>query len=136
MADNEKLLELKAWVRREWEKRLAGQPSEWNQGTWIAVKSCGTVCCVAGKAALNAGWIPDPDATSWVHLPDDPHNSRPVEEVSDEVLGLTPQESFELYRGSNSVEDVERLIDLIVAGEFDPDTWENSADRQLSRLNY
>lgn len=48
---------LETWAEKEWEKKQAGKPSEWDQDTWITKKgeeqtgtACGTACCIAGKA--------------------------------------------------------------------------------------
>lgn len=48
---------LEMWAEREWEKKQAGLPSEWDQGMWFVVRgeaatgtACGTTACLAGKA--------------------------------------------------------------------------------------
>lgn len=48
---------LELWAEKEWEKKRAGKPSEWDQHTWMTKRgeevtgtACGTSCCLAGKA--------------------------------------------------------------------------------------
>lgn len=48
---------LEMWAEREWIKKQAGLPSEWDQGMWLIVRgeattgtACGTTACLAGKA--------------------------------------------------------------------------------------
>lgn len=48
---------LELWAEREWAKKEAGLPSEWDQSTWTTVRgeertgtACGAACCIAGKA--------------------------------------------------------------------------------------
>lgn len=50
---------LEFWAEREWAKKEAGKPSEWDQGVWMSRRgeevtgtACGTACCLAGKAVL------------------------------------------------------------------------------------
>lgn len=50
---------LEMWAEREWAKKQAGEPSEWDQSKWLTVAgvertgtACGTAACLAGKAIL------------------------------------------------------------------------------------
>lgn len=50
------LEELLLWASDQYAEQLAGRPSEWDQSVWVAPDdTCGTVCCLAGKAVLAAG---------------------------------------------------------------------------------
>jgi len=52
----EELIKLYAWAWSQDILRRAGLPSEWDQGTWATDRlGCGTSCCIAGKAFLDAG---------------------------------------------------------------------------------
>ncbi len=124
VANTELLLELKAWVRSEWEKKEAGQESEWDQSTWASRTGCGTVCCVAGKTALLNGWKPEfENGADYTIIFAKGGRTWPVDDIAQDVLGLTDEEADDLFEGVNSVEQIERLIDLIVAGEYHPSTW-------------
>ncbi len=126
MPNTERLLELKAWVRREWEKKESGQESEWDQSTWASRTGCGTACCVAGKAALLDGWQPefaDEPGVNYTIIFAKGGRTWPVDDIAQDVLGLTDEEADDLFEVSNSVEQIERMIDLIVAGKYTPRTW-------------
>lgn len=50
---------LELWAEKEWAKKQAGLPSEWDQDTWMTKRgeevtgtACGTACCIAGKAIM------------------------------------------------------------------------------------
>ncbi len=133
MPNVERLLELRSWVRIEWERKVLGLPSEWNQATWASRRDCGTVCCIAGKAALLEGWRPDflsradvSDAFTITFERDG--SSRFADELAQEILGLTDQEASHLFRSENTVEQIEELIDKIVDGSYDEMEWQDHLD--------
>lgn len=110
------------WATAEHHKLRLGLPSQWDQGVWMDRQSCGTVCCLAGKAALEAGWIPmsatEQDDVAARTGRD--HNIRhpdgrtgDVEQVADDALGLP--EDHSLYGGDNDIytlwDIAERLTD-------------------------
>jgi len=52
----EELIRLYAWAWSQDILRRAGLPSEWDQESWATDRlSCGTSCCIAGKAFLDGG---------------------------------------------------------------------------------
>lgn len=60
---------LELWAEREWAKKEAGLPSEWDQSKWLTVAgaertgtACGTAACLAGKAILTT---PGVTFTEW-----------------------------------------------------------------------
>lgn len=50
------------WAAREDAGRHAEGDPRWNQGEWLVVAECGTVCCIAGWIVLAAGWVPDEES--------------------------------------------------------------------------
>lgn len=63
------LIELAEWVGVQEARRELGLASEWDQNVWLTrkgelvpVNGCGTAACLAGRAALAAGWVPAPYA--------------------------------------------------------------------------
>ena len=49
------------WAAREDAGRHVDGDPRWDQGEWLVVDECGTACCIAGRIALAAGWVPDVD---------------------------------------------------------------------------
>jgi len=75
-------------------------PSRYEQGTWQRVEECGTVGCVAGHAAWQAGWTQSSDLDSFMVRRDgNKGRSRDVSVVAREVLGLTQTEAQALFAG-------------------------------------
>lgn len=123
------------WAMEQHRKAQRGEISEWNQGTWIsstaalletwAVRQfererragtvCGTACCIAGKAALDAGYrwsqvsdlLVAPDGTASY-----------VESVGREVLGLTERQATTLFSGGNTIHDLYHFAGLITNGQI------------------
>lgn len=47
-----------AWAQREQAgQHVDGEPA-WRQEWWLVVNECGTACCIAGRIALDAGYVP------------------------------------------------------------------------------
>lgn len=120
------------WARKEQAKQDAGLPSEWDQGVWVNTTSCGTACCIAGKAVAVAGGAyefertDDEDyietngtdlvMTGFAIMPNG--RSTYIDEGAREFLGLNIEESRMLFEGDNSLEDIREVIRDIKAGEY------------------
>jgi hypothetical protein len=141
--DTEYLARLLDWAEAEHEKKLAGEESEWDQGTWIDIPlydgtsdsvtpaveavanlSCGTTCCLAGKVALDAGAVPsvlgeDGELYLTGSLVDLPDGEKEVDvaEFARQRLGLNIDQCGVLFAGSNTIEDLRVLIPAIIGGE-------------------
>lgn len=109
----------------EWVEEQAALPSKkrsWHQGVWTAIKghrdfkkswSCDTAMCLAGKVAMDDGWLPDLNlfGDGWVEKDG---VRQPVWWVADKLLGL--DDGHELYDGENNAADIRRIAEHI-AGE-------------------
>ncbi len=123
---------LLAWAEAEHAKKLAGLPSEWDQGHWAIQRpdgtpiaaSCATACCIAGKtvAALGGRFLLDDvydrgyQTATEAELP-----SGDVVDVEDFArlhLGLDYEQAEALFDGDNTIHDVRRIITALLA---DPD---------------
>lgn len=76
-----------------------------------ATHECGSVCCVAGKVAMDDGWAPLPGN----QVVRDGVVRHPFH-VAKEALGLNERQATELFAASNTAEDVRRVAEWI-AGE-------------------
>jgi hypothetical protein len=102
---------------------IESHPEEWDQATW----HCGTTACFAGRAALLEGgqWISD-ESACMVARGDDPRddvfsppNDAPrvlVEDRARRVLGLTVEQSFALFRGDGTLDDLRAVVAEITGG--------------------
>lgn len=128
MANAEKLLALKEWARGEWDKMEAGEPSEWRQAFWYTRTDCGTACCLAGKQMILEGYEPYfytgfERLSSYVRHPET-GEMVDVSMGAQRALELTLEEASALFFGGNDMKDVERIIDGLVNGTFDPEEEE------------
>jgi hypothetical protein len=94
--NRKRLVELATWLGGEHAKDELGLPSEWNQGSWLGVRSgdgvaapsdavCSTTACAAGHIALSDG------ATFAVFVDDNWEDRQPVDVdslVGQEIEGL------------------------------------------------
>lgn len=94
---------------------IEDNPEDWDQNHWVA--PCGTALCFAGNAAL----IAHPDYMLEVDANDRrlltqcllDANRRwvgPIRFVAEQDLGLTLQESSQLFSGGNSLTRIRNLI--------------------------
>jgi hypothetical protein len=125
MPNTERLLSLLAWAEGEHEKSERGEPSEWDQGSWITRQRsvpCGTACCIAGKVALDDGLEPRISGRSWEAVHDFDSTSTvlldgerlSVPEYAQVALGLDRYQANELFAGGNTIEDLRRIIGGLV----------------------
>lgn len=123
---------LLAWAEEEHAKKLAGQPSEWDQGHWAIHRpdgtpiaaSCATACCIAGKtvAALGGRFLLEEDYGLGYQIATDaelPTGERvDVEDYARVQLGLDYEQADALFDGDNTITDVRRIIGALLD---DPD---------------
>ncbi len=126
--DRERLLDLLYWAREQDARRRAGLRSEWDQTDWIKVTSCGTACCIAGRAVLLEGWKPVDGGSSW-NVVNEHGDFREVDDVARDLLGIDHNDSYSLFLADNTLEDVEEIILGILDGTFDHTTWVPHGDR-------
>ncbi len=129
---------LLAWAEGEHDKEVQGLPSEWDQGTWAASRtnlqpsaqspSCGTACCIAGKAVARQGGVflleqPFAGATrlraDYAEMP----NGRRVmiETEAEEILGLTRVQADALFDADNTIASIRRIVQEIKDGVEEPE---------------
>ncbi len=128
MPNREALLDALAWARHQEELRLAGERSEWDQTDWIKVTSCGTSCCIAGRVVLTNGWKPIDSGSSGM-IANEYGVFREVDDVARELLGITHEEAYYLFLAENTLADVEEIIEGLIDGTLDIDTWIPKTDR-------
>lgn len=127
-------------LRKELEY-ITAHRGQWKQNAWLETGACGTVGCLAGNTALNAGYLPVRGHTSFVSrervLPnehglfglienDDGTTTtgdgvlvESVRDVAARVLSLTYTQSAALFNGRNSLYDLWRLASLFTGGEIE-----------------
>jgi len=103
------------WVEAE---AARGEESAWRQESYATRTACGTAFCAAGYVAAELvgarphfDAVADPDGelvTDVCVLPDGEFAS--IDSVAREELGLTSRESMRLFDGTNSLEDVRRIV--------------------------
>lgn len=113
-------------LRATWEQIMA-HPERWMQSSW----KCGTAYCVGGWIAKldNGRWLPGEEATLRPRR-DDPHEDRyrvyveahdrdewgvDVEDRAQRVAGLTNAEALRLFNGANTLEDVRKALERVLA---------------------
>lgn len=112
------------WV--EWQDQLT-EGRQWDQEWWfterVEVESpwCDTVMCIAGKVALDDGWVPTRQrsadgVTYYDNNVVKNGETRLVWDVAAELLGLDSDEADALFGGDNEAHDIRRIAEEI-AGE-------------------
>ena len=91
-------------------EQIDSRPETWNQGVWKAETKCGTAYCFAGWTAAMEGarWHP-----LWSSTLDD---GTGVWAFAHDHLGLSGDQSEALFRGDNSREVIEDVLDMIREG--------------------
>lgn len=117
------------WATREDAGRHVDGDPRWNQSRWLMVDECGTACCVAGRIALQAGWVADDNDPASAEMRArirHPETDRTgyVLEVADQIIigdyaddsGSVPYEIVsELYDADNDLEAIRRYRDQLAA---------------------
>ncbi|MEU9837017.1 hypothetical protein AB0D67_36235 [Streptosporangium sp. NPDC048047] len=105
---------------------IVANPEEWNQRYW----HCGTSMCFAGHTVAmygTANWSApgDPGCDTFVALSTDDEDDLFIDEgerviyVADRarhILGITEDEAAVLFHQNNTLADIRRIIDDLIAG--------------------
>lgn len=114
--DLERLVSTVKWARYEHDQGLASPEytSMWLQSAYLAETPCGTAACVAGRCALDAGYLPSQAYAStfvrWMEgcpLDADREGDVSVSDLAIALFGITLEEGLRLFQGDNRIEDVE-----------------------------
>lgn len=126
--DIDRLQGLLKWAAEEDALRREGKPSHWSQAEWIrwdeqgnadlSVSGCGTVCCIAGKVALEEGarGVRRSDSAFMNFRVDVNGQHDNVSEVARNALGLSVSQAAHLFSGGNDLEDLRAIVGMIAAG--------------------
>jgi hypothetical protein len=100
-------------------QHIKANPEEWWQATYAQRVDCGTAYCFAGWAVVRAGGVP----TDWKTFEDSigtwsdtgkavMPDGRPVmiDVEAVEILGITDEQSWELFAGGNDLNDIRSAI--------------------------
>lgn len=98
----------------------------WDQRSWMTMHSkstaCGTTYCLAGFAAVEfAGLEPVLDAYAEPFIDDvyvEDGDMKSISAVARDYLGLTSDESIDLFDSSNEYADVIEITKKIKSGEY------------------
>lgn len=110
--------ELIDWAAAEQEKADAGEPSQWNQNVWVAPITCGTVCCIFGKLALDDGVLKTINGTLRVNNRGAVDVDRSFFTYGRDRLGLTDTEADALSDPSNDLDDLRHVRHAIAKGSY------------------
>jgi hypothetical protein len=113
--------------------KIEENPEQWNQKYWISAdvanpetgESCGTAYCVAGWAVTLAGATPvwnrfSSMKTTAINATTgfctfDAGRIRGVEDYAMELLDLPEEDAHELFHADNTLDDIKRIRDELVA---------------------
>ncbi len=116
------------WAAREDAGQHVDGDPRWNQGSWLKVDECGTACCIAGRIALAAGWVPDVDPVTGMTVKvgkvRHPESGKVgyVLEVADRIVlgdyaddtGSVPYDIVsDLYEGGNTLDEIRAYRDAL-----------------------
>lgn len=109
---------------------IKAHPEEWDQGVYAKRTACGTAYCIAGHAAVRAGWKPlwprrEGNATAnCLDGPRDDDGWLPLfDDVARDILGLTAGQASNLFDAGNGIDDIRDLIFEITG--MDPESAES-----------
>lgn len=124
-------------------EHIKNNPQSWYQNAWFSwvdssgevhtynhfikieeINSCGSAFCFAGHAALKEGFPnpPKPTEVSSVYAPWVNEDGVEVMDFARGKLGLSFGQASILFGAGNSLEDLEKIVDAIIA---DPDINED-----------
>lgn len=125
----ERLDSLLEWAEAEHAKAEAGLPSEWDQTRWAARTDCGTVCCLAGKTAIEDGLVLRALKDGNIHEFRLPTGEAVYPaDYARNALGLTIGQSRPLFDEDNGIEDVRDIIRQIKNGVQWPELDRDDTD--------
>lgn len=112
------------WATEQHELAKLGQPSEWNQEVYW----CGTAGCIAGHTAIGEGWRPLPprlchcgcgrQVSADGDMVRDGTEST-AEAIAVEALGLTDDQSDDLFDGYNTIRELWGIARRITDGAIE-----------------
>jgi hypothetical protein len=108
-------------VLRKALEHITAHPEEWNQEEWIRTDSCGTVCCLAGTVAMQAGYKPFfvSDFGSTAYMVTSPEGEgRFVRSAARELMNLDEENSQLLFSGGNSLSTLWTMASTMTNGEI------------------
>jgi hypothetical protein len=95
---------------------IDAHPEQWNQGLYIGKAECGTVGCFAGWTVLLSGARPIFGADDQTTTIEVGGRFLSVADYAEELLGVSrwadegTDEEWDLFDGTNTREDLERLV--------------------------
>lgn len=99
-------------------KQIDEHPETWYQDAYAKRTECGTVFCIAGHAVVLSGLSVDfddrrcPGNTCWSDVTE---NGDSIPGVAQELLGLTNEESDELFSAGEDRAEIQWLAEQIAA---------------------
>ena len=97
---------------------LANQ-EQWKQNSWATKTECGTTYCFAGWAVVLSGYKPsfmlDYNETNYCIKNG---ISVPIELVAIEELGISSEESTQLFNGSSTLEELKDIVNELTSEEI------------------
>lgn len=102
---------------------IVAHPEEWNQGYWAARvgPSCNTAYCLGGTVAAQAGAAMEWDTSRFgdaAHYCIDPEGNRQkIDAYAQQLLELSNGDADILFDGINSLENLQRMVELLKLGE-------------------
>ena len=99
---------------------IEAHPEQHDQGSWFARSPCGTVACLAGTVALQAGWSPawPKRHSAFAYTAEKNGARRTVRSVAREILGATREQESTLFFRAGTLDDIKRYRNQIAAGEL------------------
>lgn len=98
---------------------IDAHPEEWDQTTYAVLRPCGTCCCVAGHTCILSGVQIEWGRFSGSHVAWTMNHGH-IGEAARKLLGITGDESVELFAAHNTRADLERYASQIAARAGQP----------------
>jgi len=95
-------------------------PDHWDQETWVTETPCGTAYCFAGWAVhlngykFHPGWDLSLNTSDEVYK-DNEKESIYIQDVAQEILGLTLLEATTLFSSWRTLDDIRAVVAHIIA---------------------
>lgn len=137
------LVKVGLWVAEQYGRSLLGLFSEWHQDVYVDKWPCGTICCVAGRVALESDYKhfnsdiflapgfefpakpdgPDEQTVWWnaYYVAAGEGNILSAADIAQEILGLNIEERYMLFNGSNGFDDVMSAIKTFIDQQVEAD---------------
>jgi hypothetical protein len=92
---------------------IIAYPERWNQDTWATQTDCGTAYCIAGFAAVLTGWTAEfthRGMGNGMCYRKDTNERMLINEVARKALGLSVNQSHDLFSAYNDLSDIEEIM--------------------------